>query len=79
MKYVEKYGVSYLIGVPTTLKMLCNSQQKNKMDLSGLKGIITMGAPLEKEDCIQFQKMLTTNIFNGYGTSEAFWNTFLRP
>src|SRR5699024_3928415 len=22
---------------------------------------------------------LTPNIFNGYGTSEAFWNTFLRP
>jgi acyl-CoA synthetase (AMP-forming)/AMP-acid ligase II len=79
LKYVEEYGVSYLIGVPTILKMLCNSQQKNKMDLSGLKGIITMGAPLEKEDCIQFQKILTTNIFNGYGTSEAFWNTFLRP
>ena len=23
--------------------------------------------------------MLTPRIFNGYGTTEAFWNTFLRP
>lgn len=24
-------------------------------------------------------KLLTPNIFNGYGTTESFWNTFLRP
>jgi acyl-CoA synthetase (AMP-forming)/AMP-acid ligase II len=38
-----------------------------------------MGAPLEREACIRFQRVLTPNIFNGYGTTEAFWNTFLRP
>jgi len=38
-----------------------------------------MGAPLEKKACIDFQKVLTPNIFNGYGSTEAFWNTFLRP
>ena len=38
-----------------------------------------MGSPLEKEACIRFQKVLTPNIFNGYGTTESFWNTFLRP
>ncbi|MBQ1838076.1 MAG: long-chain fatty acid--CoA ligase, partial [Ruminococcus sp.] len=26
-----------------------------------------------------FQKTLTPNIYNGYGTTESFWNTFLRP
>lgn len=38
-----------------------------------------MGSPLEKEACIRFQNLLTPNIFNGYGTTETFWNTFLRP
>lgn len=38
-----------------------------------------MGSPLEKEACIRFQNVLTPNIFNGYGTTETFWNTFLRP
>jgi long-chain acyl-CoA synthetase len=44
-----------------------------------LKGIITMGAPLERAACIRFQEVLTPNIFNGYGSTVAFWNTFLRP
>ncbi|GLB59169.1 class I adenylate-forming enzyme family protein [Cytobacillus sp. NCCP-133] len=79
LEYVEKYGISFLIGAPPMLKMLENVQRKKKADLTELKGIVTMGAPLEKEDCIKYQKSLTPNIFNGYGTSEAFWNTFLRP
>ena len=79
LEYVEKYGISFLIGAPPMLKMLYDTQKKQGVDLSGLKGIVTMGAPLEKEDCIRFQETLTPNIFNGYGTTEAFWNTFLRP
>ena len=27
----------------------------------------------------QYQRVLTPNIYNGYGTTETFWNTFLRP
>lgn len=79
LEYVERYGITFLIGVPSILKMLYHAQQKRHVDLTGLKGIVTMGSPLEKEDCIKFQETLTPNIFNGYGTSEAFWNTFLRP
>ena len=79
LEFVEKFGITFLIGVPAILKMLYNAQKKNQTDLSNLKGIVTMGAPLEKEDCIKFQETLTPNIYNGYGTSEAFWNTFLHP
>jgi acyl-CoA synthetase (AMP-forming)/AMP-acid ligase II len=38
-----------------------------------------MGAPLDREACLRYQDVLTPRIFNGYGTTEAFWNTFLRP
>ena len=38
-----------------------------------------MGAPLSKADCIHYMEVLTPNIFNGYGTTETFWNSFLRP
>ena len=48
-------------------------------DLSTLNGIVTMGAPLDREACLRYQQTLTPRIFNGYGTTEAFWNTFLRP
>jgi len=79
LELAEKVGVTFLIGAPPMLKMLHDQQLKNPVDLSKLKGIVTMGAPLEREACIRFQKVLTPNIFNGYGTTEAFWNTFLRP
>ena len=79
LKYVEKYGVTFLIGAPSVMKMLVRQQEKYGADLSSMKGIVTMGAPFERADCIRVQEVLTPNIFNGYGTSETFWNTFLRP
>ena len=79
LDYVEKYDITFLIGVPSVLGLLATKQEKQKKDISSLKGIITMGSPLEKQECIRFQQVLTPNIFNGYGTTESFWNTFLRP
>ena len=79
LKYVEKYGVTFMIGAPSIMKMLVRQQERYGADLSTLKGIVTMGAPFERADCIKVQKVLTPNIFNGYGTTETFWNTFLRP
>ncbi|MGN1202697.1 MAG: class I adenylate-forming enzyme family protein, partial [Eubacterium sp.] len=76
---VEKYGITYLTGVPSVLSLLATRQEKHPKNLSSLKGITTMGSPLEKEACMRFQQVLTPNIFNGYGTTETFWNTFLRP
>ncbi len=78
-EYAEKYGITFLIGAPAALVKLADRQQKHPTQLTTLKGIVTMGSPLEKEECIRFLKTLTPNIFNGYGTTETFWNTFLRP
>lgn len=75
----EQHGLSFIIGAPITLGALHDAQLKNSRDLSKLKGIVTMGAPLDRAACIRYQQVLTPNIFNGYGTTEAFWNTFLRP
>jgi len=77
--HVESYGITFLIGAPPMLKLLHDLQAKEAKNLHTIKGIVTMGAPLEREACIKFQKVLTPNIYNGYGTTEAFWNTFLRP
>ncbi len=79
LKYVETYQITFLTGVPSVLTLLATRQEKHPKDISSLKGIITMGSPLEKEQCIRFMKVLTPNLFNGYGTTETFWNTFLRP
>lgn len=79
LKYVDKYKITFVVGVPTVLEELADVQERKGFDISTLKGIVTMGSPLERSACIRYQKVLTPNIFNGYGTTETFWNTFLRP
>lgn len=79
LEYAETYGVTFLIGVPTIIAMLARAQESHPSDLSSLRGIVTMGAPFEKAACEKYMQLLTPNIFNGYGTTETFWNTFLRP
>ena len=79
LDYVTDYGLTFLIGAPTNLVMLADAQEKRPRNLSSLRGIVTMGAPLGRQACLRFQRVLTPRIFNGYGTTEAFWNTFLRP
>lgn len=77
MDLVEKQGVTYVIGAPTNLERLADEQEASPRDLSTLKGIVTMGAPFERSAALRYQRVLTPNISNGYGTTEAFWNTFL--
>jgi acyl-CoA synthetase (AMP-forming)/AMP-acid ligase II len=79
LDWVAEHGLTFLIGAPTNLAMLTAEQTARPRDLSSLKGIVTMGAPLDREACLRYQEVLTPRIFNGYGTTEAFWNTFLRP
>ena len=79
LEYVTRYGITFLVGVPTVLGSLADEQEAAGHDISSLKGLVTMGSPLEKAACIRYQRVLTPNIFNGYGTTETFWNTFLRP
>lgn len=79
LRYVSDYKITFVIGVPTVLEELADAQERKAYDISTLKGIVTMGSPLERSACIRYQKVLTPNIFNGYGTTETFWNTFLRP
>ena len=79
LQYLEKYGITFLTGSPASLEMLARIQEKTPFDLSKLKGLVTMGAPLEKAACRRFLEVLTPNILNGYGTTETFWNSFLRP
>lgn len=79
LDWVQEHQLTFLIGAPTTLALLTAEQQRSPRDLTSLNGIVTMGAPLDREACLRYQRVLTPRIFNGYGTTEAFWNTFLRP
>lgn len=75
----ERERVTFLIGVPSIIALLARAQERAPADLSSLRGIVTMGSPFEKAACERYRELFTPNIFNGYGTTETFWNTFLRP
>jgi len=79
LDWVQEHQLTYLIGAPTNLAMLSAEQGVRPRKLDSLRGIVTMGAPLDRDACLRYQELLTPRIFNGYGTTEAFWNTFLRP
>jgi acyl-CoA synthetase (AMP-forming)/AMP-acid ligase II len=79
LDWVQEHRLTFLIGAPTNLALLAAEQAQRPRDLESLNGIVTMGAPLTREACLRYQELLTPRIFNGYGTTEAFWNTFLRP
>ena len=79
LEYVEKYGITYVIGVPTVLDSIADEQERNHYNISSIRGFIAMGSPLERESCLRYERVLTPNIFNGYGTTETFWNTMLCP
>ena len=76
---IQNSRLTYVIGAPTNLERLADEQETTPRDISSLRGVVTMGAPLEKSAAIRYQKTLHPRIMNGYGTTEAFWNTFLRP
>lgn len=79
LRYISRYHITFVIGVPTVLEELADEQERQCYSLGSLKGIVTMGSPLERGACIRYQRVLTPNIYNGYGTTETLWNTFLRP
>jgi len=79
LQWLTEYGITFLMGAPTNVEMLCRVQEKESLDLSSLRGIVTMGSALLKDDCLRYMNVLTPNIFNGYGTTETFWNSFLSP
>jgi acyl-CoA synthetase (AMP-forming)/AMP-acid ligase II len=76
---IQDHGLTYVIGAPTNLERLAEAQEAQPRDLSSLRGIVTMGAPLDRAAALRYQRVLTRRIANGYGTTEAFWNTYLRP
>jgi acyl-CoA synthetase (AMP-forming)/AMP-acid ligase II len=53
LDYVERFGLTYLIGAPTNLEILARAQAEQSRDLSTLRGIVTMGAPLERVEVFE--------------------------
>jgi acyl-coenzyme A synthetase/AMP-(fatty) acid ligase len=77
--YIEKYKVSIVVGVPTMFYALLEEQKKLNKNMDSLNVILSMGAPLERDLCLELMKTFTNKIYNGCGTSETLLNEILTP
>ena len=59
LDWVQEHRLTFLIGAPTNLALLTAEQSARPRDLSSLNGIVTMGAPLDREACLRYQELLT--------------------
>lgn len=76
---IRNYRVTYITGVPSIFKLLARAQKASPVDLSSLRGLCSMGSPFSKAELLEYRGLFSPNILNGYGTTETFVNTYMRP
>ncbi|MDY6820951.1 MAG: AMP-binding protein [Deferribacterota bacterium] len=79
LDYIEKYRVTQIVAVPSMYVALLNEQKKLKKDVSSVNVILTMGAPLERDLCLELIDVFTNKIYNACGTTETLLNELLTP
>ena len=79
LDYIEKYKVSHTVSAPVIYERMCQAQMTKPRDVSSLRALVSMGAPLEKESCLRCMDVLCPGVYNGYGTADQHWVTMLKP
>lgn len=79
LEYAEKYKITLISGSPSAFKALAAEQEKYERNLAALKRIISTGSMLTEEESMILKRFISPNIYNGYGTTETFYNTILSP
>ncbi len=68
-KLIERWGVTYMIGVPTALSALMQRQVNAR--IGSLRGAFSGSAPLPVELYERFRKATGVEVVEGYGLTEA--------
>lgn len=79
LDYIEKYKVTHMVSAPVIYERMTNVQEVKARDVSSLRCLTSMGAPLAQESCLRMMKHLSPGIMNGYGTADGHWVTMLWP
>ena len=79
LDYIEKYKVSHMVSVPVIYERMCRAQEAKPRNVSRLRALASMGAPLDKASCLRCMKILCPGVYNGYGTADQHWVTMLKP
>jgi len=79
LDYIERYKVSHMVSAPVIYERMCQKQEEKPRDVSSLRALCSMGAPLDKESCLRCMRILCPGVYNGYGTADQHWVTMLKP
>lgn len=79
LDYIEKYKVSHMVSAPVIYERMCQTQEKKPRNVSSLRALVSMGAPLDVNSCLRCMKILCPGVYNGYGTADQHWVTMLKP
>ena len=76
---IEKHKVSHMVSAPVIYERMCQAQEAKPRNVSSLRALTSMGAPLDVTGCLRCMKILCPGVYNGYGTADQHWVTMLKP
>ena len=74
LELIERYGITVLCQAPTEYRLLANSPELEKADLSNIRHAVSAGEPLNAAVVERFRELHGTTVYGGYGQTE---NTLL--
>ena len=74
---IEQEGVTVFFGVPTMFQMLLDSPKFASTDFSGVRFMVSGGAPLSRDLLDAFEMQKSIRIWEGYGLTEVGPNNFM--
>jgi acyl-CoA synthetase (AMP-forming)/AMP-acid ligase II len=78
-EYVEAYGVTFMVCIPTVAQRIAELDDIEEYDLSSLEFLLCQGSPLSEDLANDIIDNITPNLYNGYGTTETLYDVQLRP
>lgn len=79
LQWVNEFGVSFFFGSCANYNMLSRYRKSRGLELTNLRGIVSLGSGMSVDEYEDFSRNLCPNVYNGYGTTETFWNILHLP
>lgn len=67
---MKDWGVKYIRGYPSSIKIFVDFLKKHELSLPGLKGVFTASEKLPKEYRVSIENILGVKVFDHYGQAE---------
>ncbi len=79
LEAIEKYNVSVMYGVPTMYAMMLMVEDIESYDLSSLRAVASVGAPLQQSTLQGIREKITPNVYDHIGLQETGFVAVSKP